>query len=260
MRLDHASSQSDFGAGAPTNGGPVPRSVHARRPARSRRAFTLIELLVVVAIIALLVSILLPALGQAKEHGRRAVCLSNLHHLGVAFKQYFHDYDDVLPTATMMPSLNPEDTESPDYYPPIMDFLMPYARNQELFRCPTDMPGKTLRDPCDPSVYGQSFWESEGTSYEYTPVVLLLSAFEGLGLRPKIMVGDTFIKVIAPLPPHFQHLLKMKTSDMHLLKDYEAYHGKAGKKKIIHTLYADCHVENRWRMWDWQLPPEPPNP
>jgi prepilin-type N-terminal cleavage/methylation domain-containing protein len=48
---------------------------------RNRKAFTLVELLTVVAIISLLISILLPALGRAREMARRAVCLSNLSQI-----------------------------------------------------------------------------------------------------------------------------------------------------------------------------------
>lgn len=55
---------------------------------RRHRAFTLIELLVVVAIIALLLSILLPSLSGAREQGKRAVCLSNLGSIGKALWQY----------------------------------------------------------------------------------------------------------------------------------------------------------------------------
>ncbi len=58
---------------------------------RRRRGFTLIELLVVISIIALLLSLLLPALGGARESGRGAVCLSNLRQLTLANSAYAED-------------------------------------------------------------------------------------------------------------------------------------------------------------------------
>lgn len=59
--------------------------------------FTLIELLVVTAIISILVSILLPALSQAREVTRRTVCLSNQRQLAIAVQFYARDYGDFLP-------------------------------------------------------------------------------------------------------------------------------------------------------------------
>ncbi len=61
------------------------------------RGFTLIEVLVVVAIIALLAAVLMPALSTAREQGRRAACLSNLHQIGTACAAYSTDNRQNLP-------------------------------------------------------------------------------------------------------------------------------------------------------------------
>jgi len=62
-----------------------------------RKGFTLIELLVVIAIIALLIGILLPALGKAKLAGQSIVCLSRLNQIGVALTLYEGDFPNQLP-------------------------------------------------------------------------------------------------------------------------------------------------------------------
>lgn len=62
-----------------------------------QRAFTLIELLVVVAIIALLISILMPSLGAAKKQARMDVCLSNQRQIASAWLLYATDWRDCLP-------------------------------------------------------------------------------------------------------------------------------------------------------------------
>jgi prepilin-type N-terminal cleavage/methylation domain-containing protein/prepilin-type processing-associated H-X9-DG protein len=62
-----------------------------------RKGFTLIELLVVVAVIALLMGILLPALGAAREQGRRAVCAQNERNTGIGLHMYANDYNGRLP-------------------------------------------------------------------------------------------------------------------------------------------------------------------
>ena len=62
-----------------------------------RMSFTLIELLVVIAIIAILASMLLPALGKSRELAKRASCMSNQRQIGQAISMYVGDNDSYLP-------------------------------------------------------------------------------------------------------------------------------------------------------------------
>jgi len=98
----------------------------------NRRNFTLIELLVVVAIIAMLIAILIPALGRAREKAKAAVCLSNMRQMGLAVQLYCMDFAEHLPPSSC------HFTEEKDKEKWWLYLLQPYARTRLLYRCPSD--------------------------------------------------------------------------------------------------------------------------
>ena len=99
-----------------------------------RRGFTLIELLVVVAIIALLISILLPSMRAAREQGKRTVCASNQHQLLIAAIGYTTESDDwfnPIQDSMLLPSGRVIETTYRIY-------LWLYAPSQAVFDCPSE--------------------------------------------------------------------------------------------------------------------------
>lgn len=79
----------------------------------SSRGFTLIELLVVIAIIALLIGILLPALGKARDSGRQLLCLNNQRQLVLSMTQYAGDNKDKFPpNALNISAVDPTDNQT----------------------------------------------------------------------------------------------------------------------------------------------------
>ncbi len=113
---------------------------HARHSLK-QTGFTLIELLVVISIIALLVGILLPALGAARQSARNILCLSNVRQMGMGFGLYQSDNDDMFMAYRYLgnpPSGSTYLAVDGFYWPAIL--ANDYLENQKAIDCPVYEP------------------------------------------------------------------------------------------------------------------------
>jgi len=124
---------------------PAPR--RGRHTLGSARGFTLVELLVVIGIIALLISILMPALSRAREQANGVKCLSNVRQIGMAMYMYANDNKGAYPFGARgdvvaredwiwWQSGSPRGTGTTVDESPIAKYIGNFS--EQLLRCPSD--------------------------------------------------------------------------------------------------------------------------
>lgn len=160
------------------------------RSAAGRAGFTLIELLVVLAIITILVSILLPAIGSAREASRSTKCLVNLKGIGVGVSLYMKDEGKDFWLPKVRPLNSGNNTNDPsllDIMEKYVDAAKPFKRGEndwvvtEPWRCPSD------RGTDDAATEYKPLWQVNGTSYEYAAGLVMVAA--ELVLVPEVHFG-----------------------------------------------------------------------
>ncbi len=162
-----------------------------------RRAFTLVELLVVVAVVSSLLGILVPVVGKARAYARRGACRSQLHSIGMALRMYVDDNRNRMPVAAQLPSKEPN-------LPTITEVLLPYVKERETMRCPADRE--------------DSYFEKEGTSYEYPHYL------RGMPVD-RSFLGKRWGETNTPV-----------------LWDFRPFHGREGRPGAMNFLFGDGHV------------------
>ena len=115
---------------------------------KSAGAFTLVELLVVIGIIAVLIAILLPALGRARAQANTLACLSNQRQIGLAINMFANDHDGYVPKGFFNSgpvAYAPEVGTPWGYTDPLWNWdyvIQPYFNNNKnVLRCPADDTG-----------------------------------------------------------------------------------------------------------------------
>lgn len=130
--------------------------------------FTIVELLIVISIIVILISILLPALGKAKEQGKRIQCVHNLKQIGSALIMYAGDNGEFLPCP---------DTSAPIYsnnYPYNWKYTCPlvypeYLSGGKVFYCPSNNDADTYQNRFSVGSYSCDYIQYFGSSLNRAP-------------------------------------------------------------------------------------------
>ena len=155
--------------------------------------FTLIELLVVISIIALLISILLPSLGSARDAARTVSCLSNQRQWLIASNLYQMDYQGYLPGYDITNLDNDWTRTLNDYLQ--QSFNPPTQTDAPIYQCPSGGVDLESASPSirqnRPTTYASAVWGSSGSNnhlgnYNY--------------LRADDVVGSEFLLVADSLP------------------------------------------------------------
>ena len=183
-----------------------------------RRGLTLVELLVVIAIVAVVAGIVYTSTGPVRENARRAVCMSNLRQIGLAIKLYREDYASVEFGPWHLMGL-----------PPDPDQLIPYLKDERVFKCPNARP-----------------WE--------------------LGLK-QLALSYTWHRLTGPLPPEagvsrrlptFEEVIRRRGSDYPIMGDF--WHDRPGefagpRRMFVLVLRLDGRAEARYvktaDSWMW---------
>jgi prepilin-type N-terminal cleavage/methylation domain-containing protein len=166
-----------------------------KNPKWAPRAFTLIELLVVVAIIAVLVALLLPAIAKARENARRALCGSNLRQIGFGFIAYAQDYQKFPASMAIWGGhiISEMDESTAKALLRIMAEKTLAQGDQDYD--PEDIAKSTWRCPSNPTVYPTWFWPGAGGGIMFQLHFYMVQS--GLGKDP----GDRYHGSLSPSRP-----------------------------------------------------------
>ena len=155
-----------------------------------RFGFTLIELLVVIAIIAVLMGILLPVLGRARELAKRSVCSNQMRQMGIALSTYTQDselrlpyYDDIAHPYAVYRGVKPQYRDENGRLIPMKLAVLyetDYITDPKIFYCPSNIdPWLKFESYNNPSPWGtlpQVYNEENGSNqwvrmgYTYFPI------------------------------------------------------------------------------------------
>jgi len=216
-----------------------------RPKAAQMRGFTLVELLVVIGIIGILMAILVPSLGRAREMSNRAVCLSNLRAIGQSLVIYANAYRGCLPNGNPPNNWGEDAVGQAGQSQVMVAFNSIFVKKPAVFHCPSDAdPVPTsivtaVRNAPDSARVSYEFFFLWFPGHEPARLVRLSKEMKHAPLAWDQFGGD-------PVTPADKPELMSRN------------HNRSGKVSGGNVLYADGHVAwqegNLWDDYSWPSP------
>ncbi len=220
-------------------------------PCAVRRGFTLVELLVVISIIALLISILLPSLRNAREQGKQVMCMNNMRQMGVAMLSYAMENLEHIPSSSC--PLAEMDIENPeDYY--WLSILQKHSGQPLIARCQNDKTRKPFLDwakPPERETWTRYRWSSYAINSCLGPLQSELAVSRLNQIKApaaviylgEIRSGDSY--------DYADHIHSDSWEGLEDPKQSVAWYRHLNKSNY---LFADSHVEPMGWQKTWEFP------
>jgi prepilin-type N-terminal cleavage/methylation domain-containing protein len=165
-----------------------------------RRAFTLIELLVVIAIIAILASLLLPALSNAKERARRTSCKNHIRQFVLATHLYGNDSEDRLPSGRSDWEVDRSDEHTPVICTNTRKAILEYSGDYRILDCPNlGKPFNQKEGWVEPMGYGYIIGYHYLGGHTNTPWPALSNPNAALWTSPQTLSQSPILPLVADL-------------------------------------------------------------